>query len=342
MNVGRGAAALTFRRCLATAALPTALAAIAAIALQRAFPAQLGDHGAPGAAVPWLYVPLFTAAVLCAVTAVRFWPLFARGGTGADWIRRLQRGPQGGAGGAILGALAAQLLLTLPLVTVVARALGAPAEARHHLVGQPPPDPLLHRERPELVVALGDPCDTHDVLLRPLAGPPVGGLRPTRVRVTAIGAAPGTPVELAFAETRQLARAPLAATGVTALRLTWLDGNVPLLFADDSVVCIVGEPRSTLGNGLGIAFACLVPTFVALALACLCGTVAALATVSTTVVATLFVGTLGGLGPLGESVLALLRGRWLAAGELAARSALSAGVGSAALLLAALARRRAR
>lgn len=342
MSARRGAAALTFRRCLRVAALPTGLATLAALGLQRLVPVELGHQDAPGAGTPWLNAPLFVAAVACAAAAVQFWPLFARERPGADWLRRGQRGAFGGTTAALAGALLAQLVLTVPLTTLLARALGAPVAARAQVATRPPDVPLLLRTQPELVLPLPHRCDAAELLLRPQAGPPAGAPTPTRVRIAAADDTEVAPIEVTFAATRQLARVPFAAPGLAAVRLTWLDGNVPLLFDADSVVCVERAPRSTLANGLAVALAGLVPTFVALALACLCGAIATLPTTLATAIAAVFVGTIGGLGPLGEGVTALLRGRWFPLDECATRSALPGAVGVAALALALLARRRAR
>ena len=306
----RGPLWLTFRRCLAGAALPTLAAALVSTLLALwLVPTLPGLAPAPGARTPWLHLPLLVAAAACAVHALAFWPLCALRRTGADQVRRLQRGPLGGCGAAAAGALLAQVVLTLPLTLGVARLFGAPATAAVRFAPALPPQPLLDHTRPRLTIALeGD--RVRELQLRPLAAPPTGAYAPTRLRVLADGA-PVAGGEVEFGATRELRRVPLPPLPLASLTLEYVDGTVPLLFARDTVLVVGAAERSGLANGTLTAVIGLLPGFTALALAILCGAAAGLATVRTVALVLLFVQAVGDVGPWGDAVLALLRGHWV-------------------------------
>ncbi|MBL9076822.1 MAG: hypothetical protein JNL08_04915 [Planctomycetes bacterium] len=306
----RGPLRLTFVRCLRAAALPTLLAALAGLWLPHALATPLpGLPSAAGAASPWLQLPLFVAAALCAARAAGFWPLFALRRPGRDVVARLQRGPWRGAGAAIVGALLAQLVLTLPLLTFGARLHGAPATAARHDELAPPPQPALTAATPRL--AFTPPArPLASVWLCPLAAPPVGAFVPTRVQLRLDGAVlPGAVAT--FGQSFEAVELPLPAVTVQRLELEYVDGSVPLLFPRGAVRVVAAGSEPQAWNGAAAAVLLLLPTFAALAFAYLAGAVAALPTVWTVAAVLLFVQTVGGIGPAGDVVLALLRGRWV-------------------------------
>ena len=105
--IGRGARgpfALTCRRCLRVAAMPTVLAALFSLLLATLLRQDLASAGeAPGAMATWLALPVFVAALTCACSALVFWPTFADRRPGADWVTRLQR--ERCSNGAVIGAV---------------------------------------------------------------------------------------------------------------------------------------------------------------------------------------------------------------------------------------------
>jgi hypothetical protein len=330
--------ALTCRRCLAAATLPTLAAALAAVLLQQTLTTPLpGLAAAPGAMTPWLHLPLLVAAFACAARAAAFWPLFAARRPGADQVARLQRGPWRGCGAAVAGALLAQLVLTLPLTLLFARWLGAPATATAHVALSPPPAPLLDAGRSRLEFAVGGRV-LGELQLRPFAAPPAGAWQATRVRVRLDGEP--APDELVFEQTLQLARLALPARAVDTLALEFVAGTVPLLFPRGTVVAVEAHARAGSWNGVAAALTWLLPSFVALAFGLVCGTAAGLPTVLTAIGGLLCVQTIGGAGPADDAVLALLRGHWLGTVDTFSTWIPSLAAGSLAMIGGMLLRRR--
>lgn len=330
---------LAFGHCLRRALLPVLGATLASALLRAATETPLaGLETAPGAQTPWLHLPLVVAAFACAAAAATFWPLFAARRPGHDQIERLQRGPLRGCGAVLAGALLAQLVLTVPLLTGFARLLGAPATAVAHVELAVPPQPLLAATQPRLSFPVGSRV-LGEIRLRPAAGPPTGPWQPTRVRVHLAGEADPA-AEVTFEQTLQLARVMLPARAVHTLGLEFVSGTVPLLFARGSVVAVEAGTGSGLWNGVQTAWIYLLPSFVALALAMLFGTVATLPTVLTAVGGLLFVGTIGGAGPADEAVRSLLRGHQVLAGHTFSACVPSLVAGSLAMIVAMLLRRR--
>ena len=338
---GRGPFGLTFQRCLTQATVPTLAAALLSLLLARVlYPQQeeLGD--APGAMTPWLTLPLFVAALTCACSAAIFWPTFADRRPGADWLQRLQRGRLHGCGAVALAVLCVQGLLSLPLVTLLAPGLGAPTTARAQLELEPPFAPMLDQQQRRLrFQAPGIACT--ELLLRPLASLPAGPMRRSKLAVFADGM-PLTTAEVAFAQTGQLVRVAFAATTFQRLDLELLEGTVPLFFPRGAVTVVAAAPRSGLWNGLCMTLLALVPTFVALAVGCLCGAKAAIPTVLTVIVSLLFLQTIGGLGPMSDALLLVMRGHWLPTASVFPACIPSLVVGSLAMILAMLLRSRLR
>ncbi|MBL8728867.1 MAG: hypothetical protein JNM25_10580 [Planctomycetes bacterium] len=330
---------LTFVHCLRRALLPVLGATGASALLRTATTTPLaGLETAPGAQTPWLHLPLVVAAFACAAAAATFWPLFAARRPGRDQVERLQRGPLRGCGAALAGALLAQLVLTLPLMTGFARLLGAPATAVAHVELPVPPQPLLTATQPRLSFALGDRV-LDEVRLRPAAGPPTGPWQPTHVRVHVDGA-PAAAAEVTFEQSLQLVRVPLPARPLHTLELEFVSGTVPLLFPRGAVVAVEAGTRSGLWNGVRAAWIYLLPSFVALALAMLFGAAATLPTVLTAAGGLLFVGTIGGAGPADDAVRSLLRGHEVLAGRTFSACIPSLAAGSLAMIVAMLLRRR--
>ncbi|MCA8951590.1 MAG: hypothetical protein KDE27_18935, partial [Planctomycetes bacterium] len=240
----------------------------------------------------------------------------------------------------IAGALAAQLVLTLPITTLVARGLGAPAAAaaRHELPA-PGSQPWLVARDPLLVYDIDLAAEIAAIEVRPLTAPPTGPLEPSLVDVrTPAGDLLGAAIP--FDQNGQSARIDLAPQTLPRLELALAGGNVPLFFPAGAVVVVEAAPRSGLANGCIAAALMLLPTFVALAVACLCGAVAAPPTVLTVAFAVIFLLTVGGLGPGDSTLLALLRGDWLPSTGIFAASASSLAAGSVAMIAAMLLRRR--
>lgn len=334
--MARSPFALAFVRCLRTAAVPTVATAILGWLASRWLRAPIeATAAAPGASSPWLHLPMFVAAIVAAMTAAVFWPAFAARRPGADWIERLQRGPLRGTGAVVAGALAVQFVLSLPLVLGVARLLGAPGRAVAHVALTPPAEAVLFAPGQSLEFATNAPFDAVELHLRPAAGPPTGALLPTRLRVFAGRerlAADTAGDDAEVAQTGQHFRLRFAQHRIETLRLEMTAGNVPLVFPPGSVTAVRSGTYSGAWNGVLAALLYLVPTFTALAVACLCGRRAGLPTVLAVIGVLIFVQTFGGAGPIDEVLPALLRGQWLPAGPLFWRSLPSLGAGSLAMI----------
>jgi len=340
----RSAFTIAFRRCLRLAALPSIATAGVAMAGAAWFaPALLEPGSAAGAMTSWLGLPLLVIAAITACTVIVLWPTFTvRHGNddrGTDWIMRLQRGPLRGCGAVVCGALAAQLVLTLPVTTWLARELGAPATAVQHHQLVAPAQPLLAPDRPRIEFELPGSLTIAALELRPLAGMPGGALRASRLLVRGDGDVL-TNEEVAFHQSGQMARITFAPRPMQRVTIELVEGNVPLFFHTGTVTAVEAEPRSGFLNGCIAATIYLLPTFLALAFACLCGSVAAVPTVLTVAMVLLFLWTAAGVGPGGPALLGLLRGHWLPGTGIFTASASSLAAGCAAMIGAMLLRRR--
>lgn len=309
---------LALRTCWRAAALPTAGTALAAAALARAWQPSLatrsGDAiaaaGGNAANAPWLALPILVAMATIAASALRLWPLFARERPGAAWLLRWQRGPWRGLGAVTAGAAAALVLLALPTVAVLAPWLGAPPAAHAvlypHLPSTPPP--LLTEPGDRVVATFAAPTALRELRLRPRAGPPRGAFVPSEVQLTADGQQFAT---LRFEQDLQLLVVPAPNRPLQTLELRLLAGSVPLWLDAEAVTALGATPRSALANAAAYALLTTLPLLLALALAMLAGAAAGLPTVALVAGATLFVTTIGAIGPFGQATDDLLRGRWL-------------------------------
>jgi len=339
---GRGITALVLRRCLGAAWPATLAVAAAALLLHRALPPVVDSAAdAAGASAPWLFAPLFVAAIGTSLAALACWPLCAVDRPGADWARRLVRTPLQGTGAAIAGALLALWLLGAPLLLIGARCLGAPGQARDAVVLEAPAMPLLEPGSPPLPLLVPAGRTWSGLWLRPRAALPRADFAPSRVQVLADGA-PLARVAPAFTQSGEFVRLDFAARPIATLELAITEGSVPLFFPTGSVELVGATARSGFGNALWASLVVLVPGFLALALAGLCGAVAGLPTTATVAVGTLFVLAAGRIGPLDDAVHAVLTGRWLPATAVFRGCLPSLAVGSAAMIGAMLLRRRPR
>lgn len=335
----RGIVLMTSRRCLRLATLPTLAAAAACWLVAVWSPPATGPTAAPGAASPWLALPTCTAVFACTIAGVLFWPTFARGREGSDWIVRLARGGLGGVPQAILGILLAQLLLTLPLACGLARALGAPAVAHLHHAPPPPAAPLLDAARRSLAFALPATDEWCAVHVQPLAGLPTADLVGAALAIHGDGELLGN-LPARIVQTGQRVELSFPRRPLREVRVEYIDGSVPLAFPPGALVVVGATDRSTLWNGLLLALVALAPAFAACALAALAGTAAGTPTVVTVLASLVFVGTIGGVGAFDGAVTALLRGEWIASAAVRNASLTCGALGASALLAASLARRR--
>jgi hypothetical protein len=333
----RGPGALTLRRCLVVAALPTAAVAAGSLLLHHVLAPSLGGHEAPAASSPWLVLPLLAAAMTCTIVAVVFWPVIAKDRPGAGWVERLQRGRLCGRGGAVAGALGAQLLLSLPLTTLLAALLGAPSSATPRYELTPPADPALDGRRESLAFDAPPGEVFCEVWLRPVVFLPAGTIVPTEVELRGDGELllAGTAT---FVDTHRLVRVQVAERPFRRLELVRVRGTLPLFFGPGDVTLVGATPHSNLLNGVIAAAIALLPSFVALAFACWCGLVAALPTAIAVATSLVFVQTVGGVGPQAAAVMAVLRGQWLPASPVFPQCATSLALGSLAMIVTMLLR----
>ena len=303
---------LALRTCWQAAAVPTGLAAIAAAAMARLWRPELADAAAASnaAAAPWLALPVLVAMAIVLASALRLWPLFARERPGAAWLLRWQRGPWRGLGAVTAGAAAAFVLLALPTVALLAPWLGAPPAAHAVLYPSLPsaPPPLLTDPGDRVVATFAAPVALRELRLRPRAGPPRGAFVPSELQLSA----DGQPFATArFEQDLQLLVVPAPGTPMRTLELHLTAGSVPLWLDAEAVVAVEATPRSALANAAAYVLLATVPLLLALALAMLAGSAAALPTVALVAGATLFVTTIGSIGPFDPATDDLLRGRWL-------------------------------
>jgi hypothetical protein len=333
--IARGPLGLVCRRCLSSCVWPAAAAALLALLANWRWPQELGDEVASGAASPWLVLPLCTVAMTSALVAAAFWPTFAARRPGADWIVRLQGGPWRGAGGAVAGAVLAQLLWSLLLLQLLPPALGVPAQARAHVALQPPGEGELATGGAPLRLAVPPDLDFDELHVRPLAGLPRGAIEPTRVEVRADGE---LLIEqpLVFSQSRQLARAAFRARRCKELQLVATAGTLPLWLPHGSVIAVATGLHPRWQNAAWLALVAAVPAFVALAVACLCGVAASLPTVLTVAASLVFVQMVGDFGPFAHAVRTLARGQWLPASGVFPACVPSLAVACVAMILAML------
>jgi len=329
--------ALALGRCLRVATLPTLAAALVGAAMSRWFAAPIESvERSPAALSPWLQLPVFTAAALCAFAAAFFWPVFAARRPGADHVLRIQRGQLRGTGAVVAGAMVAQFVLTTPLVVALSHWLGAPSTARARVLVTPPADPLLDGVGERLVIRLPEPIVASAIDLRPLAAPPRGAMVPTTLEVFGdderLAPANGEPAP-AVDQTGRILRVAFPPRRIASLRITQTAGNVPVVFVDGSIAVVAAETRASTWNAVLAALLGLVPTFTALAVAAACGSRAALPTVACVIGGVLFVQTFAGAGAADDAMRAVLRGHWLPATGVFLQSVPSLAAGSLAMIV---------
>ncbi|MBL8756677.1 MAG: hypothetical protein JNK15_25500 [Planctomycetes bacterium] len=322
------------------AAAPCALAAAASVLWWWSAPPALGTESAPAALSPLLALPLLVATAFVVATVLWFWPTFARRRPGQSLVERLQRGPLGGCGRALLGALLAQAVLTLPLLLALPALFGAPPFARAVVPLVADGAFELHEGQPRVGFALPD-LPLQELAVAPVALLPRGAFAPTQFDVFVDGRHVAATTE-GVADTRHALRLPLPECRGARLELVWRTGTIPLLFPNDTAKVATPAVHARAWNGALAALLLLAPTFVALALATLAGRGAALPTTLGVAGCAWFVQTVGGLGPFAPTVLAVLRGHWLGSGSLFPSIAASLAVGSLAMIAAMLLRARLR
>lgn len=305
----RGPAGLTFRQCLRSAAIPSIIAMAIAMAAHQASQANLAAHTSAAAATPWLTLPLFVMAMACCLSAAHTWPTFAQGRSGADTIRRLERGPLGGRAAVVLGSLVAQLLLSVSATMVLSYWFDAPAQASHHYTAVGPAYPALSHPGESLTFQLAGSPQIESLWLRPRAGLPTGP-GATNVTVSSKGRLLAT-TPIAFSESGALVRVAISSQKIGAVELTQTKGGVPLFFGEASVTAVGPANRPTWQNVLIAAGIATWTSVITLIIAAIIGLGAAWPTLAATICCAQFVQWIGGIGPIDEALLGLLRGRWL-------------------------------
>lgn len=310
MSAWRGPMGVTARQCLRVVTAPTLVATAVALGAHAWKPPELvAGATATAAATPWLTLPLFVAAVGCGLVAAHVWPTFTLGRDGADSVRRIARGPTGGRGACILGAVAAQLLLSLPLALALTAWFGAPPTARVHRAAQAPETPILERTGASLTFSVDPPMQARAIWLRPRASLPTGP-DATQLRLSCDGE-PLADTPIAFDESLELIQVAIAPRPLGTFELTQTAGHVPLLFAKGSVIAVSADGQPLWANVGLLALLAAAVTGATLTLAALLGLTSGWPTVASAVVALQFVLWIGGIGPLGDAILAVLRGQWL-------------------------------
>ncbi|MEC7725874.1 MAG: hypothetical protein VYD05_10195, partial [Planctomycetota bacterium] len=302
MKLWRGPFGVSLRACLRGAAAPTALAACAAVLGARlGAPVLTADEDATAAVTLWLTLPLLVTALACSLIAARTWPTFAAQRDGADTIRRIARGPLGGRGAVVLGAIVAQLALCIPLSIGLTATVGVPSTARRHVELTPDGPAVLDRRGAALTLALPAPLVADAVWLRPRAALPTGP-DATAVRVESdSGALSSVPVE--FLESLELVHHAVSPPPRAKITLTQISGHLPLHIDPGSVVVVGADALPRWANSAMLALLSSATTLVALLLAGLLGRISGWPTVAATIATTQFVQWVTGLGPVGDAVL---------------------------------------
>lgn len=307
--IWRGPTGLSFRQCLRVSAAPTGIAVLLAVIAHAASTPELVDGYAAAAATPWLTLPLFVVAVTCCLAAAHTWPLFAQRQPGADSIRRIERSLFQGRLAIIAGALAAQCLLSMPLAMAMSAWLDAPGTARRHHVATTSAQPIMNRVGDSLTFALDDAPQVEALLLRPRAAMPTGD-GATQVSITHKGKLLAT-TPVAFAESGALLRVEIQPQQLDQLELTKTAGHVPLLFHEASVIAVGPAEMPTWCNSLLAALIATWTSAITLLIAAIVGTGTGWATLATTIGCVQFVQWIGGIGPIDDALLQLMRGQWL-------------------------------
>lgn len=309
----RGPAGVSFRQCLRTATAATSMALAVAVIAGTASRSNLIGESPAAAATPWLTLPLLVAAFACSLTATSLWPLFALQQPGADTIRRLERGRFGGRAAVALGALLAQLMLSIPITLVMGFWLDAPRSARSHhevqLQASSEQAPVLNGAGDSLAFEIAGGPTIRALWLRPRAGLP-NGTGPTHWTITHAGELLAA-TRVTFSESGIVMRVSIEPQPLTEFTLTQTSGDVPLYFGNQSITAIGSAERSTWWNCIIAACIATCSSAITLLIAAFVGVGASWPTLATTVCCAQFVQWIGGIGPVDEAMLNLLRGQWL-------------------------------
>ncbi|MFT4513188.1 MAG: hypothetical protein ACI91B_001890 [Planctomycetota bacterium] len=308
-SLWRGPAGLTFRHCLRTSTAPTAIALLIAVIANAASEPDILDGSPAAASTPWLTLPLVVIAIACCLCAAHTWPTFARRQPGADTVRRLERSPLGGRGAVIAGALLAQFALSLPLAIGLSAWFDAPSHARRHYEVIGPEYAILQGKGDSVTFQVTDGAIVDAIWMRPRASLPTGE-GDTEVTITAGGKRlASTP--LAFSESGALLRVAIQQQPLSQFKLTQTAGSIPLYFAPKTVTAVGPADLPTWANSLLLALIATFTSAITLAIAALIGLGTGWATLATTICCLQFVQWIGNTGPIGDALLAVMRGQWL-------------------------------
>ncbi len=305
----RGPAGLSFRQCSRTSVGPAAIALIIAIIANATAQPELVEGSPAAAASPWLTLPLLAIAITSCLTAARTWPTFALRQPGADTVRRLERGPLGGRGAVIFGALGSQLFLSVPTILLMSMWLGAPEYARHHFQAIGPAEPILEGIGGSVTFELPNAPKIQSIWLRPRAALPIAPGATELKITTSDKQIANTPI--AISESGALLRVQIAEQRLSRFTLTQTAGGVPLYFAENTVIAVGPANLPTWCNALFAALIAALTSAITLTIAALVGLGAGWATLATTICCAQFVQWIGGSGPIDEALIYLMRGQWL-------------------------------
>ena len=308
-SLWRGPAGLTFRQCLRTAAAPAGIAVLVAL-VANAFDEQTVVDGSPAAAsTPWLTLPLLAVAVACCLAAAHTWPTFAMRQPGADTVRRLERSPLGGRGAVIAGALLAQLALSMPLALGLSAWFDAPSQARRHYEVTSPEHPLLEGKGAHITFEVPGSPTVDAIWFRPRASLPTGD-GATEVTITSGNERLAT-TPVSFMESGALMRVAIKPQVLTRFTITQTAGSVPLYFGPQTIEAVGAQDLPTWANSLLLALVATWTSLLTLAVAALIGLGTGWATLATAISCMQFVQWIGDTGPIGDALLAVMRGQWL-------------------------------
>jgi hypothetical protein len=308
-SLWRGPAGLTFRLCLRTSAAPTAIALLVAVVANASSKPDFVDGSPASVSTPWLTLPLLVVAIACCLCAAHTWPTFALRQPGADTIRRLERSPLGGRGAVIIGALLAQLVLSMPVALGLSAWFDAPSHARRHYEVVAPEQPVLQGEGSSVTFELPAGPTVDAIWMRPRASLPTGD-GATEVTISAGGKRlASTPI--AFSESGALMRVAIEPQLLSQFTLTQTAGSVPLYFAPNTVTAVGAADLPTWANSLLLALIATWTSAITLAIAALIGLGTGWATLATAICCVQFVQWIGNTGPIAAALLAVMRGQWL-------------------------------
>ncbi len=263
----------------------------------------------------WLHLPAFLLSATCLAAALEAWPLYSRGRSGENLLRRLEKGPLSGCGAAALGTLAV-LAVSLLLGGVIFQAMAHSFDLTHKSVHArtrfTTDQPVLNDNLPKVVLSTSNNLSIKLLQLKPASFLGSGSVRPAQIRVVADGYSlhagwltlPGGEVHIPLNPPRSVHQVSIERHP---------DSSLLLVFDEGSVLGHSTRTYGGLANCLLAILSYLLPTALALAVMTLGHRHLGLPVGFAAGLATLGLSTLVEATPNAAAVRAFARGHWLPA-----------------------------